>query len=107
MVVEASAPGLAPARLELKTVPFAGEPVRHLPPLPPTGADEPVWVRKVELSAGERQLTPERPSVEISARLLPESAAACLRQRSARHGGLSAHVCRAGALRRAAAGAVS
>lgn len=77
VVVEATAPGLAPARLELNTVPCAGEPVTHPPLLPPAGADEPVWVRKVELSAGTRRLTPEEPATELTARLLPESAAGC------------------------------
>lgn len=77
VTVEVSAPGLAGARLEIGTVPCAGEPVRHLPLLPPAGEDEPVWARKVELSAGAQCLTPEEPATELTARLLPENAAGC------------------------------
>lgn len=74
VIVEASSPGLRPARLVIEAEPFSGETVRHPPLFPPEQAEEPIPVRKVELSAGERKLTPEHPSVELTARLLPESA---------------------------------
>lgn len=74
VIVEASSPGLESARLVLEALPFAGEPVRHPPLLPPEEGDGLIPVRKIELTAGERRLTPEHPSVELTARLLPENA---------------------------------
>ena len=74
VTVEAASPGLRSARLVVEAEPFAGEPVRHLPMLPPEKAEEPVPVRKIELHTEGQSLTPERPSVEIKAEILPGNA---------------------------------
>jgi len=74
IVVEVSSPGLESAQLVLEAEPFAGEPVRHLPPLPPRTWEDSLSVRKIELTASGRELTPERPCIELTARVCPSDA---------------------------------
>ena len=74
VVVEVSSPGLAPARLVLEAIPGGDNPVRHPPILPPSCGGGEIYVRKIELTAGGQALTPAQPSVELTARPLPEAA---------------------------------
>ena len=74
VIIEASSPGLRPARLELEALPCAGEPVIHPPLLPPEGSGTDIPARKIELTADAYHLTPDHPAIELTARLLPETA---------------------------------
>jgi beta-galactosidase len=73
--LEITSPGMEPVRVPVMVTPCPQE-EGAAPPLPLWlgRAPEQIPVRKIDLTATGQQMTPERPSVEVEARLLPENA---------------------------------
>lgn len=74
MQIQVTAPGLTPAELTLETTPYSGKPAAHMQLLPPTWPEAEIPIRKLELSAERRVLTPEQPETVCTVRCCPAQA---------------------------------
>lgn len=91
MRVRVTAPGLTPAACVLETRPYEGTAASHRPMLPPSWDTGEIPVRKLEITADRRVLTPEHPEAEFTVRLRPANASyADLEWRITDDGGVTA-----------------